>query len=300
MKKERTHYELAMHVSRVSIIGNIVLSVGKFLAGILGHSSAMISDAVHSASDVFSTIIVIIGVKISNRDADKEHVYGHEKIENIASILLAVVLAVTGGVIGYNAILNIVNGTFAEKELPSLVPLIAAVVSIIVKEWMFWFTRAAAKKIDSSALAADAWHHRTDALSSIGSFIGIFGARMGFPVLDSIASLVICMFIVKAAYDIFKDNTRKLVDSSADPETVEELKMCVMDVDGVIALDEIKTRLFGNRMYVDIEISCDGELRLWDSHAIAETIHQKIEKQFPTVKHCMVHVNPTVKKTCEE
>ncbi len=296
MRKNRTPLQLAMHVSKVSIIVNILLSVFKFLAGIIGNSEAMISDAIHSASDVFSTIIVIIGVRVSNKAADKGHAYGHEKMECIASVLLAVVLAITGLGIGYDAVINIVEGNYANNSVPSMLPLAAAIISIVVKEWMFWFTKAAAKKINSSALAADAWHHRTDALSSIGSFIGIFGARMGAPVLDSVASLVICLFIVKAAYDIFKDSTNKLVDASADSDTVEKIKIAITDIDGVDSLDEIKTRLFGDKIYVDIEIGTDGNQTLWDAHYIAESVHEAIETQFPTVKHCMVHVNPTKPK----
>ena len=169
---------------------------------------------------------------------------------------------------------------------------IAAVISIITKEWMYWFTRKAAKKINSVALMADAWHHRSDALSSIGSFIGIFGARMGFPIMDPIASVVISFFIVKASFDIFKEAVNKMVDKSCDENTEKEIEKIISSQKGVIHIDSLLTRLFGSKIYVDVEITADGNKTLNETHAIAEKIHDAIPKDFPNVKHCMVHVNP--------
>ncbi|MCI7098680.1 MAG: cation diffusion facilitator family transporter [Lachnospiraceae bacterium] len=283
---------VAMRVSSVSILVNILLSAFKLLAGLIAHSGAMISDAIHSASDVFSTIIVIIGVRISGRKSDEDHQYGHERMECVASLILAVVLFLTGLGIGKEGLSNILAGNYEDLTVPGLFALIMAVISIAVKEWMYWYTRAAAKKINSGALMADAWHHRSDALSSIGAFIGIFGARMGYPVLDSAASLVICLFIVKAAYDIFKDAIDKMVDKSCDQETVQAMTKAAMEQEGVEQVDEIRTRLFGSKIYMDIEIGCNGELSLNQAHQIAEQVHDTIEKSFPLVKHCMVHVNP--------
>lgn len=284
--------KIAMRVSMVSIIVNVILSIFKLFAGIFARSGAMISDAVHSASDVFSTFIVIIGVNISNKKSDEEHQYGHERLECIASIILAVILFITGIGIGVGGIQKIIAGNYDNLKIPGLLALIAAIVSIVVKEWMYWYTRAAAKKINSGALMADAWHHRSDALSSIGAFVGIFGARLGFPILDPIASVVICIFIGKAAFDVFKDSIDKLVDKSCDNEIVSEMKTIVMKQQGVIRIDSIRTRLFGAKIYVDIEISADGSKTLNDTHEIAEKVHDIIELKFQSVKHCMVHVNP--------
>ena len=216
----RNSKSVAMRVSTVSIVVNLVLSILKLLAGIIAKSGAMISDAVHSASDVFSTFVVMIGVSISEKQSDKEHPYGHERLECVASIVLAVILAVTGVGIGMTGIKKITGGQYGNLEIPGQLALIAAIVSIAVKEWMYWYTRAAAKKINSGALMADAWHHRSDALSSVGAFIGIFGARMGYPVLDPIASLVICIFIEKAALDVFRDSLDKMVDKSCSDECI--------------------------------------------------------------------------------
>lgn len=286
---------LAVRVSVVSIIVNFILSLLKFVAGILGQSSAMISDAVHSASDVFSTFVVIIGVKMAGKKADADHPYGHERMECVAAIILAMLLALVGAGIGVSGIQKIVAGNYEELAIPGKLPLIAAVVSVAIKEWMFWYTRAAAKKVNSGALMADAWHHRSDSLSSIGSFAGILAARMGYPIMDAVASVLICLCILKVAYDIFKDGFDKMVDHSCDSETEQNIRTAALGVEGVQGIDDLKTRLFGDKIYVDMEILLERELKLGEAHAIAEQVHNVIERDFPDCKHCMVHVNPTEK-----
>ena len=283
--------KIAMKVSIISIIANVVLAAFKLVAGVFAHSGAMISDAIHSASDVFSTFVVMIGIKIASKEPDEEHPYGHERMECVAAIILATILCITGLGIGKNALSNI-TGNSGEMAVPGVLALIAAIVSIIVKEAMFWYTRHYAKKIDSGALMADAWHHRSDALSSIGAFIGIIFARMGYVMMDSIACLVICVFIVKAAYDIFKDAVDKMVDKSCSIEVEDEIRAIVLAEDGVRGIDSLSTRLFGNKMYVDLEIRADGEKTLNETHEIAEAVHDSIEARFEKVKHIMVHVNP--------
>ena len=290
---EETEFKrTANKVSLTTIVGNVLLSLLKFIAGIIAHSSAMISDAVHSASDVFSTIVVIIGIKLASKEPDKEHPYGHERMECVAAIVLSVVLFITGLGIGAGALKNIVNGNYNSLQVPGILALIAAIVSILVKEGMYWYTRYYARKIDSSALMADAWHHRSDAFSSIGALIGIGGARLGYPVMDSIASLVIFVFIIKAAYDIFKEAIDKMVDHSCDEETERQIYECVMKNENVMGIDLLQTRIFGNKIYVDIEIQADASYTLKEAHDIAEGVHEDIEHNFPKVKHIMVHVNP--------
>lgn len=291
--EEETEFQrTANKVSFTTIVGNVLLSLLKFIAGIIAHSSAMISDAVHSASDVFSTIVVIIGIKLASKEPDKEHPYGHERMECVAAIVLSVVLFITGLGIGAGALKNIVNGNYSSLQVPGILALIAAIVSILVKEGMYWYTRYYARKIDSSALMADAWHHRSDAFSSIGALIGIGGARLGYPVMDSIASLVIFVFIIKAAYDIFKDAIDKMVDHSCDEETERQIYECVMKNENVMGIDLLQTRIFGNKIYVDMEIQADASYTLKEAHDIAEEVHEDIEHNFPKVKHIMVHVNP--------
>ncbi|MBD5521343.1 MAG: cation transporter [Lachnospiraceae bacterium] len=284
--------KIVMRVSLVSIVLNIVLSLFKLLAGIIASSGAMVSDAIHSASDVFSTIIVMIGVHISAKKSDHDHQYGHERMECVASIVLAVVLCVTGLGIGCEGLKTIIGGQYEELAIPGMLALVAAIFSIALKEWMFWYTRAAAKKVNSGALMADAWHHRSDSLSSIGALVGIFASRMGYPVFDCVASVVISLFIIKAAYEIFKDAVDKMVDKACDDETIEKMRKLISEQEGVLGIDVLRTRLFGNKIYVDIEISADGSRSLNETHAVAECVHDKIEMNFPYVKHCMVHVNP--------
>lgn len=279
-------------VSVTSIISNIILSGFKLIAGIAAHSNAMLSDAVHSASDVFSTVVVMIGIRLASKEADKEHPYGHERLECVAAIILAMVLFMTGFGIGMEALKSILSGSYNERQVPGTLALAAAVISIMVKEAMFWYTKIYAVRIDSSALLADAWHHRSDAFSSIGALIGIVGARHGYPVMDSIASLVIFVFIIKAAYDIFKDAVDKMVDHSCDEETERQIYECVMKNREVMGIDSLHTRIFGNRVYVDIEVAVDGSYTLKRSHEIAEEVHEDIEKNFQKIKHIMVHVNP--------
>ena len=283
---------VANKVSFVTIIGNILLSVMKLIAGFIAHSNAMISDAIHSASDVFSTFVVIIGIKLASKKADKEHPYGHERLECVAAIVLSMVLFITGFGIGAAALKNITSGDYNNIVVPGILALVAAIVSIVSKEAMYWYTRYNAKRIDSSALMADAWHHRSDAFSSIGALIGIAGARLGFPIMDSIASLIIFVFIIKAAYDIFKDAIDKMVDHACDDATVSLIRECVMKHEDVLGIDMLQTRIFGNKIYVDLEIETDGSYTLSKAHTIAETVHDDIEKSFPKVKHIMVHVNP--------
>ena len=282
---------LAMRVSRISIFVNLLLSALKLAAGLVSHSGAMISDAVHSASDVFSTVIVIIGMKLSGKASDREHPYGHERMECVAAIILAIVLLITGLFIGQESVQKIMSGgeTLAVPGLPAL---FAALLSILVKELMFQYTRRSALQVDSPALMADAWHHRSDALSSVGALIGIAGARMGIAVLDPLAGLVICVFIAKAAYDIFMDAINKMVDHSCDEATELAIRDCALQHPQVERVDLLRTREFGNRIYIEMEIAVDGNLPLTQAHDIAERVHDEIEQRYPVVKHITIHINP--------
>lgn len=280
----------AYRVSIISLAVNLVLSTFKFIAGFAAGSGAMVSDAVHSASDVASTIIVMIGIRLANEKPDSRHQYGHEKFECIAAVILSAFLFAIAIGIGYNGVRQLLNP--GEIPVPGFLALVAALVSIVVKEWMYWFTIAAAKKINSGALKADAWHHRSDALSSVGSLIGIGAARMGYPIMEPLASLIICLMIFKAAFDIIKQAFEQMVDTAADEKTADEIYRAVYSVNGVQKIDLLHTRMHANLLYVDVEIAVDGSLELYDSHRIAQEVHDRLEGQFPLIKHCMVHVNP--------
>ena len=292
-KKTEEFQTAATRVSLVSMITNVILTLLKLAAGLLAHSGAMISDAAHSASDIFSGLIVLLGVKISTKEPDEQHPYGHERYECVAALLLSGILALVGGTIGISAVKDIVSGKTA--EIPGLLALVAAVVSIVTKESLFWYTRGYAKKYRSTALHAEAWHQRSDALSSIGALIGIAGARMGVPVMEPIASLIIALFIMRVAIRIFKEAIDQMVDHSCNEEAEEAFRTTALEQPGVLGVELLRTRMFGNRVYVDLEIAADPNLTLAAAHEIAEDVHDAIEKTFPEVKHIMVHVNPAKK-----
>lgn len=279
-------------LSLVSIIGNVILTVFKMFAGIAGHSGALISDAIHSLSDVVTTVIAWIGVKMAKQEADQKHQYGHERIECVASLLLGIILLFTGLALGKVGVEKIVSGEYSDIAIPNFLAMLGAVVSIAGKEAMYWYTRYYAKLIDSAAFMADAWHHRSDAFSSIGSLIGVGGAMIGFPIMDSLASVVICLFILKVAYDIIADSFAKLLDISRGADYEEKLHAFILEQDNVVSVDRLQSRQFGNKVYVDLEISLDGTLSLKEAHDIAEHVHDKIEEHFSDIKHVMIHVNP--------
>lgn len=291
----------AFRVSFINMLLNIFLSVIKLASGIAAHSDALISDAVHSASDVFATLIVILGIFFSVKEADKEHPYGHERLECIAAMILGGIIFLTGAGIGLEGIREVISFyRGAEIEVPGMAALIAAFVSIGIKEWMYRFENRAAKRLNSPALRADAWHNRTDALASLGALAGVGFAMCGFPVMDGAACIFISLCVIRAAVEILGDAVGKTVDKSCDNKTEEEMKQLILGQKGVLGINGFYTRMFGSKIYVDAEIMADGELSLKNAHEIAENVHLSIEKNFPGVKHCMVHMDPYVKEQVSE
>lgn len=280
-------------LTAVGIGGNVILVAFKLYAGIAGRSEAMISDAVHSLSDVFATFVAFIGVRLSRKEPDSSHPYGHDRFECLASMILGLILLGTGLGIGYKGVLTVISGDYAGLEPPGTVALLAAVVSIAAKEGMFWYTRHFAKKLNSSAFMADAWHHRSDALSSVGSLIGIAGAKLGYPVMDSAACVIICLFILKVGFDILKDAVAKMLDTSCGDEWNAEMTEFILSKPGVESVDMLHSRKFGDKIYLDVEISVNGEQKLVDAHKIAEQVHDMVEKEYPEIKHIMIHENPS-------
>ena len=281
-------------VSLVGIVGNVALSAFKLFAGIAGSSGAMVSDAVHSLSDVFATLIAFLGVRLSKKAADKEHPYGHERLECVASLLLGAILLITGLGIGKAGLEKIFAGSYETLAVPGMIALAAAIISIVSKESMYWYTRHYAKVLNSPAFMADAWHHRSDAFSSVGSLIGIAGAMLGFPVMDSIASVVICLFILKVSYDILKDAIAKMLDTSCGEDYEKALTAYIAAQDDVVQVDMLHSRMFGNKTYIELELQVDGSLPLREAHAIAERVHDSVESRFEDIKHITIHLNPTV------
>lgn len=279
-------------VSVAMMICNLLLSAMKATAGLLGGSSAMVSDAVNSASDVLNTLVVIIGIRLATKNSDSDHQYGHERFECIASIILSVLIAISGIAVGYNAIMLIIEPVVHKASSTDILTLAAAIVSIVVKEGMHRFTKAAAQRTNSSVLMASALDYRTDILGSAGVLLSIIATRLGFSALDPIASLVICFFIIKIAIGIFTDAADRMLDKSCDPQTLKAIEKVILSQKGVLRIDDLKTRLFGSKIYVDVEIAVDAQMTLIEAHDISEAVHQALEESNQDIKHCMVHVNP--------
>ena len=288
---------IANRLAALGVGGNVALALGKLAAGVLGGSAAMVSDAVHSFSDVAATAIAYVGVRIAARKADAGHPYGHERFECLASLALALLLAAVGLGIGYagaREVCGLAAGTASSQAGggPLWIALAAAVVSIVAKAGMYLYTRHWADVMGSPAFLADAKHHLSDSLSSVGALVGSGATMLGFPLGDPLASVVICLFILKMAWEVAVDAVERMVDAPCAPEHEEEIRSCLAAQDGVCGVDVLHTRMFGTRIYVDTEISVDGDLSLRDAHDIAEAAHDAVEKRFPDVKHIMVHVNP--------
>lgn len=281
-------------VSVITLIGNIFLSLVKLLAGVFAFSSALVSDAVNSLSDCFSTVVAFIGVRISSKKSDKEHPYGHERMECVTALLLAALLLGSAFLIIYQSINSIVEisagATVTKPELPAL---IVALFCVLFKGGMFLYAKGQAKKLNSSVLHGYAVDHLSDALSSFGAAVGIVGAMCGVAVLDPIASLLIGVMIVKAAWDICRIAVNQLVDKAANVETEKEIADAVLASEGVERIDVLRTRQYGNKIFVDLEIAVCADLSLVEAHKIAERVHARVEHEIGgDIKHCMVHVNP--------
>jgi len=281
-----------MNISRTNIFMNASLSISKLAVGFFAHSIAMINDGINNASDVVGSVIVAVGVSAGAKDSDKHHQYGHERLECVASILVSGIVMALGVGLFFDGIGKIFMGSYKGLPIPGILAAVAAIASIIIKEIMFLYTRKAAKQTGSSALMASAWDSQSDVLATTGGLIGIIASRMGFPIADSIAAIVIALFIFKVGLDIFKDGMNKMVDHSCPDDVVKKIQRIIEIQQGVLGVDVLQTRMFGSRAYVDVEISAEGTQSLIQAHAIAERVHHAIEINFPHVKHCMVHVNP--------
>lgn len=280
-------------VSAVTIAVNAFLAVIKLTAGLVANSAAMVSDAVNSITDVFSSFIVIIGIRLSKKTADEDHNYGHEKIESITTLCLAAIIAFTAFMIGVNGVRSIERVLAGEViPVPGMLALVAAVVSIGVKEWMYHYTVRTAKAVDSTALLAGAWDHRSDALSSTGGLIGIGGAILGLPILDPIASIVIALFILRVAFNIARVAVDQLTDKAADKETHRKICEIIEGVEGVAHVDSLYTRWHVNKLCLDVRISIPGDLTVKQGHEISHNVENAIYAKYHNIKSCIVHVNP--------
>lgn len=286
-------------IYRVTLMGsvvNVILLVFKFIAGILGGSAAMIADAVHSLSDFLTDIIVIAFVRISSKPEDEDHDYGHGKYETLATSIIGLALLMVGLYIFYNGarqIWDVMHG--AEIEQPGLVALIAAIVSILLKEWTYRFTVSVGKKVESQAVIANAWHHRSDALSSIGTAIGIGGAILlgkGWAVLDPVAALVVSVFIVKTALGLLSTSSGELLEKSLPKEVEKKIVDIVESEPEVSEVHHLCTRRIGSNIAIEMHIRMPGEISLKDSHTRASDIERMLRQHFGEHTHINLHVEP--------
>lgn len=277
-----------------TIVVNLLLSVIKFFAGVFGQSAALLSDALHSAGDVISTVFVFFGARVSRKKADETHPYGHERFEALLALLMGLSLLGLALFMFGQTTYRLVQYWFNDLPLtrPNTIALVAVLISIIINELLFWWALTNGKKAHSSTLIADAWHHRFDAISSFGGLIGIGGALLGYLWLDPIAALFISLLIMRVALSILLKTVKQLVDASPDLDTMQAIESLIESIKGVKSVDDLKGRLHAEKMFIDVEIGVEATLNLKQAHTIAENVHHQVEANFPLVKHCMVHVNP--------
>ena len=292
MSREKEIYKVTL----VGSIGNAILLTFKFVAGIVGHSSAMIADAVHSLSDFVTDILVLVFVSISAKPQDQSHDYGHGKFETIASFLIALALmaAATGIVVsGIQKLLSWLDGN--DLKAPGWIALWAALLSIIIKELLYQYTMRSGRKLDSQVMIANAWHHRSDALSSIGAAIGIglaIGLGQRWTVFDPLASIVVGLMLVKVAYELLKTSIGELTECSLPAETENEIIEIIQSFNDVVQPHNLRTRRIGNRIAIEVHVRMDGQLPLYVVHERATTIEQKLKERFGATTHVSLHMEP--------
>jgi cation diffusion facilitator family transporter len=272
------------------LIVNLLLSIGKLLVGYIGHSQALIADGLHSLSDLVSDGMVLLATHHSNIDADEDHPYGHARYETFATITLAVLLTAVGIGIGVDAAYHLLD---AEKlAIPSMITLWVAGASIASKEILYQYTMIVARRVKSSLLEANAWHHRTDAISSIVVFVGIAGSMWGYPMLDSIAAIIVALMICKIGWELGHQSFQELVDTGLDQETLAQVEQAVLDVHGVKELHMLRSRRMGHMALVDLHILVAPRLSVSEGHQISEAVEMALIEQFEEIQDVTVHIDP--------
>lgn len=273
-----------------TIILNFILVVLKLVAGIIGNSMSIIADGLHSLSDILSSIGVLIGNFVSKKPSDNGHNYGHEKAEVLTSFVLSIILIFASIEIGIKALNNFKD--LNSITVPTILPLIVALISIVINEYQFYITMKVAKKQNSGLLKADAWHHRTDSLSSVAVFIGILGAMLGFKILEPIACLLVSMIVAKVGFDILKTSSNELMDCSIEEKELDNIKDKINEVNEVIELMDIKTRKHGSMIYIDTTITVNKDLSVYEGHTIAHKVEENLLNSFNNIKGITVHYEP--------
>jgi cation diffusion facilitator family transporter len=279
--------------NRITLWGvavNLVLAILKIAGGIIGQSQALLADGIHSLSDLASDAMVLLAVKHAGEDADEDHPYGHARYETLATVALGILLMTVAGGIAYDAVLRM--GHPDEIAVPALFTLIIAAISIISNEGLYHATRAVANKIRSPLLQANAWHHRSDAVSSIVVLVGISATYIGYPLLDAIAAILVALMIAKIGLDLSRQSVQELVDTALEPEMVEQIKQTILDIDDVRELHLLRTRRMGHNALVDVHIQVSPKLSVSEGHHITETVEQSLNDKFEEINDVTVHIDP--------
>ena len=284
---------------RVTIAGsiiNILLLAFKFAAGILGHSAAMIADAIHSLTDFVTDAIVLVFVRLGSKPTDRDHDYGHGKYETLASAIIGVSLLVVGMMICYSGVTKTYHAMCGEPlQQPGFIALAAAVASVVLKEWAYRFTVRVGRRCHSEAVVANAWHHRSDALSSVGTTVGIGGAIIlgeKWAVLDPLTAIVVSFFIMKAAWSVLSKSVDELTDGSLPKETEDEIESIVSEDNEVSVVHNLCTRRIGNRIAIEMHVRMPGETSLYVAHHHATEIEKRLKQRFGADTHISIHLEP--------
>lgn len=290
---DEQRYKEIKRVSIISIIGNILLTIIKAIIGFVSGSTALVADAIHSASDLFGTIVLLQGLKIAHLPPDESHPYGHHKAESITSKLLAIILMVTALGIGYEAVKILRAGSISP---PGVIAVYTALLSIAVKEGMYRYGIIVGRRIKSQAVIADAWHHRSDAFSSVATLIGVGGAIFGYPFMDPLAGIIVSLLIMKTAVSIYIDAIKGLMDTAPEGSVIEDITKSASEAEGVLSVQDVKVRQYGSKYQVDMKICVDPRITVEEGHGAAARAKENIIKNNEDVLDVLIHVNPCAER----
>jgi cation diffusion facilitator family transporter len=284
------HSRAGQKVTIVGALVNLLLSFVKIIGGYFGQSAALVADGIHSLSDLLSDVMVMFAIKHGSQPADEEHPYGHARIETVATVILGAILAMVAVGIAWDAVERVMHRD--TLVVPKMIVILIAILSIISNEWLYQYTLRIARQVNSGLLEANAWHHRSDAISSIVVLVGVVGAVIGVLVLDAVAAIVVALMILKIAWDLISSSFKELVDTAVDEETLEEIRKVISNVDGVVNLHLLRTRQMGPSVLVDAHIQVNPRLSVSEGHQIADTVHAKLIKGVESVQDVTIHIDP--------
>lgn len=287
---ENSRYQVARQVTFISALTNLGLALGKIIVGFIGYSHALIADGLHSFSDLISDALVIVAAKAGEREADEGHPYGHRRLETIGAIVISILLILVAGGIVYDALQEVFSPTISKK--PEILVLFVAIISIVANEALFHYTLKKGKQINSSLLITNAWHHRGDALSSIIVFFAAGGAMLGWHYFDAIGAILIALLIFKMGLKMMLAGFQELVDAAVDSPTLTHIRSVIKSVPGVVMIHQLRTRLHGGNILVDVHIIVDPYISVSEGHHIGESVHVALMREVPNVEDVIVHIDP--------